>query len=323
MGFEDKATWRQRFEITGAPFNLEDAVTAAAAKVMMVGGAGALIARRFTREFDRHQPPTLNQRVDGPVHRRDAQPGNVRPTRLEHLGRPERPRRTLEYVANRIALLRVAFHPPNMLRFAAMTRPWLRWLMLSALLIGVAHIADHTAWSALRMPTVYEKDWGRLLRSMGYLPTWGAIALAYWLQQRGAPRAPDAPSAGRVAGYLVLSPTLGGALAELLKICFRRLRPDELTFGYALRPYSDHFWSNKGMGLPSSHVLVAFAGAAALSQLFPRARWVFYGLAGGCALTRVMANAHFLSDTVVAACLGVAVGALLATRLGVRRPLES
>ena len=74
------------------------------------------------------------------------------------------------------------------------------------------------------------------------------------------------------------------------------------------------------MGLPSSHTLVAFAGAAALARVFPRARWVFYVLAGGCAITRVMANAHFLSDVTVAACLGVAVGWMLADRLEVPDP---
>jgi membrane-associated phospholipid phosphatase len=196
-------------------------------------------------------------------------------------------------------------------------RPWLRWLIVSALVIAVAHLADPVAWRGLRMPDVYEKDWGRLLRSLGYLPTWGAIALAFWLQQR------HQPLGGRVAGYLVLSPTLGGLTAEVLKLCFRRLRPDADTFGYVFRPFSDHFWSNRGMGLPSSHTLVAFSGAAALATLFPRARWVFFGLAAGCGLTRVMANAHFLSDTVVAACLGVAVGHLLAVRLRVPDPTEA
>ncbi|MBY0491081.1 MAG: phosphatase PAP2 family protein [Gemmatimonadaceae bacterium] len=204
-----------------------------------------------------------------------------------------------------------------------MTRPpsehsshfsWTRWLIVSLVVIAVAHGADPLAWRALRMPDVYDKDWGRLLRSLGYLPTWGAVALAYWLQLR------DRPPGGRVAAYLALSPTVGGIVAEVGKILSRRLRPDDTTFGYAFRPYSDHFWSNKGMGLPSSHTLVAFAGAAALARIFPRARWVFYGLAAGCGLTRVMANAHFLSDTVVAACLGVAVGELLASRLRVPDP---
>ncbi|MFN7456396.1 MAG: phosphatase PAP2 family protein, partial [Gemmatimonas sp.] len=52
-----------------------------------------------------------------------------------------------------------------------------------------------------------------------------------------------------------------------------------------------------------------------LARLFPRARWVFYALAAGCGLTRVMATAHFLSDTVVAACVAWGVVAALDSRL--------
>ncbi|MFM8517332.1 MAG: phosphatase PAP2 family protein, partial [Nevskiaceae bacterium] len=77
--------------------------------------------------------------------------------------------------------------------------------------------------------------------------------------------------------------------------------PDAEQFGYAFRSFGDGPWSNRGMGMPSSHTLVAFAGAFALARLFPRARWVFYLLAAGCGLSRVMATAHYLSDTVVAA----------------------
>jgi membrane-associated phospholipid phosphatase len=189
-----------------------------------------------------------------------------------------------------------------------MTRPWVRWLLASALLIGAAHALDPFAWRALRLPTVYEKDWGRLLRSIGYLPTWGAVALAFWLQER------DHPTAARRAAFLVLAPTMGGALAELLKLAFRRLRPDDVAFGYAFRPYADQFWSNRGMGLPSSHALVAFAAAAALGTLFPRARWLFYTLAAGCGLTRVLAHAHFLSDVAVAASVGIGATWWLARR---------
>jgi membrane-associated phospholipid phosphatase len=57
-------------------------------------------------------------------------------------------------------------------------------------------------------------------------------------------------------------------------------------------------------------VLVAFGGAAVLAHLYPRARWLWYTLAAGCAATRVLAMGHFLSDTVVAAVLGVAVSTL-------------
>ena len=59
--------------------------------------------------------------------------------------------------------------------------------------------------------------------------------------------------------------------------------------------------------------------APAMVRLFPRARWLWYLLAIGCALTRVLAVAHFLSDTVVAAVLGWVVGQLLSAWMLARR----
>ena len=179
---------------------------------------------------------------------------------------------------------------------------WIRFLIIAVVAIACAHLLDATAWRSARLLSVNDKDWGRLLRSMGYLPTWGVIALGFWLQQH------DHPRRTKHAWALVLGPALGGSLAELLKLTIRRLRPNPDLFEYAFRPFADGPLSNRGMGMPSSHTLVAFAGAAVLAQLYPRARWLWYTLAAGCAATRVLAMGHFLSDTVVAAALGVMVG---------------
>ena len=192
---------------------------------------------------------------------------------------------------------------------APQSEPWKRWALVSLVVIIAAHLLDETAWRLLRLPSVYDKDWGRLLRSIGFLPTWLLVALAYWLHQR------EHPARGAHTTFLVFGPALGGLAAELLKLLFRRLRPDAETFGYAFRAFSDNPWSNRGLGLPSSHTLVAFAGAFAVARLCPRVRWVMYALAAGCGLTRVMANAHYLSDTVVAACVAWAVVALLWARV--------
>ena len=54
-----------------------------------------------------------------------------------------------------------------------------------------------------------------------------------------------------------------------------------------------------------------------LARLYPRARWVGYTLAVGCAVTRVLAHAHFLSDTVMAAGMGWIVAFALTRRWSV------
>jgi membrane-associated phospholipid phosphatase len=56
---------------------------------------------------------------------------------------------------------------------------------------------------------------------------------------------------------------------------------------------------------------VAVAAAAVLARLFPGAALLWYGLALGCALTRVASGAHFFSDAVLAALVGYVVTLLL------------
>jgi membrane-associated phospholipid phosphatase len=55
-------------------------------------------------------------------------------------------------------------------------------------------------------------------------------------------------------------------------------------------------------------MMVAIAGMTIAARLFPRAKWVFYALAWGCGLTRILAHAHFVSDVTFGALLGWAVG---------------
>jgi membrane-associated phospholipid phosphatase len=104
---------------------------------------------------------------------------------------------------------------------------------------------------------------------------------------------------------------VGGIVAEVLKLLFRRERPEAHAGAYVFRSWRDHAVSTAGLSLPSSHALVAFAAAAMLARLYPRARWLCFALAVGCALTRVLARAHFLSDVTLAAIVGWAVAAMV------------
>jgi membrane-associated phospholipid phosphatase len=147
---------------------------------------------------------------------------------------------------------------------------------------------------------------------MGFLPLWLVAALALVLHDR--------PTLGYYRGaMLAASSTLGGIAAEVLKLVFRRLRPDAQAGEYAFRAFTDRTFSSGGFGLPSSHALVAFGAAAMLSRLFPRARIVWWGLAWGCGFTRVAAGRHFFSDVVVAAIIGWLVAWILSQRFPPRR----
>ena len=189
-------------------------------------------------------------------------------------------------------------------------RQWLLFALLVLVAAISAHAVDHWSWQHIRDLNIYEKDLGRLFRLIGYLPTWLIIAAAFWLNDRGSASARSVGWGWR-GGLIFLAPTLGGALAELFKMVVRRLRPLMDEFAYRWRPFSEDPISTRGLGMPSSHTMVAFAGAAALAGLFPRARWLWYLLAAACAVTRVLAVAHFASDVVVAGLLGYAVGVVL------------
>jgi membrane-associated phospholipid phosphatase len=177
---------------------------------------------------------------------------------------------------------------------------------LAIIAIVMAHVLDGPVFRAIRIERIHDQDLGRMFRVMGFLPLWLLAGAALMLHER--------PRLGRAwrsrGGLLIAGATLGGIAAELLKLVVRRLRPGELG-EYVFRPYTERPFSTGGLGLPSSHALVAFGAAAILSRMFPRAWLVWWLLAWGCAFTRVAAGAHFFSDVVAAAIVGWAIGALV------------
>lgn len=182
------------------------------------------------------------------------------------------------------------------------------WVLLgvAAAALASAHLVDWWAYDALHVDGVNERDWGRLLRVIGFAPTWLAVAAAFWLEGRAANPGGDEHRA--TARAVLLAVIVGGLGAEALKLLIRRERPSADAGAYLFRSFADDPFSTRRLGMPSSHAMVAFAGAAALARRYPRAAPVLYGLAAGCGLTRIMAQAHFVSDVVAAAIGGTAAG---------------
>ena len=179
-----------------------------------------------------------------------------------------------------------------------------QFLALALVAIALAHVLDSWFYTNFRYEEIYDHDLGRALRVLGHLPVWLVGALALALHDR-------AVRGYRRAALLAAAPALGGVAAEILKLLLRRLRPYAADGAYVFRPFSERTFSTGGIALPSSHALVAFAGAAMLARLFPRAKWVWWSVAWGCGLSRVAAGAHFLSDIVVAAVVAWALIELL------------
>lgn len=187
-------------------------------------------------------------------------------------------------------------------------------------LFVIAQVTDQWVFHHFAYPGIYERGWGRLLRVAGYLPAWALVALALMLHD-WIPRARRTLGEASRRGLLLLSAAaIAGAAAELLKLTFRRERPGLTDGVHVFRPWHDQPFSTAQLGLPSSEAAVAFAAAAMLARLFPESAALWYGLALGCALTRVASGAHFVSDVALAALLGYVVTLTLWPRRRVVAP---
>ena len=192
-----------------------------------------------------------------------------------------------------------------------------RFLLVSILAVLVAHLVDWWAAAHLVFPKLANTDLGRLLRIQGFLPTWIAVGAALVLVDWPLKAAGGAGAAFRRGTLVLGSAALSGAVGELLKIVIRRERPGQSMGEYVFRDWADRPFSTASLGLPSSHVIVAFGALAMLGLLFPRARPVWYALAVGCAFSRVAAHGHFMSDVTLAAVIGIATAWLLWRRFPV------
>jgi membrane-associated phospholipid phosphatase len=177
-------------------------------------------------------------------------------------------------------------------------------LVITLAFLVVPALGDQWAYAHWYIPKLYDHDWAMALRAAGTLYVWIPVALIVWLVQREE----NAALAKRRSLLMLGSPVLAGALCEVLKIVIRRERPDVGAGDWVFRDWSDHTFSSGGLSTPSSHTMVAFGAATMLARLYPRARWVFYVIACGCAATRMLSHAHYVSDVTFGALLGWAVG---------------
>ena len=153
-----------------------------------------------------------------------------------------------------------------------------------------------------------QSDWGLMVASaittLGYGPV--AVAVAATLLviglKAGKPRE-------AIAGKLgLLAVILGGLSGQIVKNLFCRSRPLAEKSGQF---FVDFPCLGKGSGLisfPSGHSVTAFALACVLSRAYPRWTFLFYGLAGLVALSRIYLAKHFPSDVVAGAAIGLLAG---------------
>jgi membrane-associated phospholipid phosphatase len=161
------------------------------------------------------------------------------------------------------------------------------------------------------------------LGDSGYIFATAAIVIigSVLLQGRGRGRRFDV-ALGHIAGratFVLGVNAVAGLLSLVLKAVFGRARP---RFFDLVGPFHfDTFVFNASYAsFPSGHSITAFGTAMALSYFLPRWRWPLLGLALTIGVSRVIVGAHYPSDVVAGAAIGIGT-AIFLRRAFLRRRL--
>lgn len=182
------------------------------------------------------------------------------------------------------------------------------------LLVAFAMLALDTAGVALAKslpPWVVETfneitDFGK--SGWFLIPIGGLIVLAAILATPAAGRVANLVLASLIVrlGYVFVAIALPSLFVTVVKRLIGRVRPSELgPFAYV--PWS---WKPAFASMPSGHATTAAAAAIAIGALWPKARapmWIYAAL---IAASRVIIEAHYVSDVIAAAFVG-GFGAIL------------
>jgi membrane-associated phospholipid phosphatase len=106
--------------------------------------------------------------------------------------------------------------------------------------------------------------------------------------------------------FVFLAIALPGLFVTIVKRLIGRVRPSDLG-PFAYMPWS---WRPAYASLPSGHATTAVAAAIAIGAIWPKTRVPMWIYAGIIALSRVVIQAHFVSDVIAAGFVG-GFGAIL------------
>lgn len=115
----------------------------------------------------------------------------------------------------------------------------------------------------------------------------------------------------RQAAYLTTASLGAGILADAVKICVCRSRPNVVSLSTASFASTFHGLfplltaGSHGQSFPSGHAAVAAGLATSLSITYPRWRSIVVPLGVAAAISRVALHVHFPTDVLVGATIGV------------------
>jgi membrane-associated phospholipid phosphatase len=204
---------------------------------------------------------------------------------------------------------------------AAVSRPAPVWsaVLPWVLAFAVALTLDrHVAECVARVQPIRWDDWElKIFKRAGeFQYTVAVVALVALLHRR------------RWRAALLLLAVSGAAgLLYNVKWFIGRVRPDVAVQPFTFHPFPGGplgIFTAKNLAMPSGHTCFAFATVHTLAWLMPRWRWPLYVVAGLVGVERVLENAHYVSDVVAGAAVGVfaafLVIKLLSPTLGLAGP---
>lgn len=121
------------------------------------------------------------------------------------------------------------------------------------------------------------------------------------------------PRGWRVAAWLAGATYGGGMGANVLKMLVARTRPNAVV-GEIVGWDTFQTWfpllttDRTGQSFPSGHMATATGLAVGLATLYPRGRWLFAAFAVLAGCQRIESGAHFPSDVLWGAAVGLLVG---------------
>lgn len=120
----------------------------------------------------------------------------------------------------------------------------------------------------------------------------------------------------------LLASSLGsGIAADIIKLCVARQRPRDFEFASdsvldTFAGFFPGFGPSAMQSFPSAHSATAVGFAVALAVCFPKGKWFFYVLAALTCFSRMQVGAHYLSDVLVGAAVGIVVATISLKYLG-------
>ncbi|MGI5817715.1 MAG: phosphatase PAP2 family protein [Armatimonadota bacterium] len=152
----------------------------------------------------------------------------------------------------------------------------------------------------LEKPWTAHPAWAVALTIATWLGSWQLAPLLVVLVVVAA-----RPHWRRMLSTIAVAYLLRTAVVQWMKLVIGRPRPRVLADAAVFEGFGG------GRSFPSGHASFAFMMAIIISAWFPRWRWPAWIVASFVAVSRVLVDAHFISDILVGAVIGTVIGAVV------------